>query len=431
VKKGSAIERCSARDFEDARADADRLNAQCACDTVDREALAAALVDQIGDAATVRALLAARPNLFAQSAAFVSQADFARMRAVIAAVEAAARLPGYREAALSAADAVARRDFGPLGVFMGYDFHVGADGPKLIEVNTNAGGAYLNAELRRAQRGCIERDSAAGGADAFHAGVSAMFQSEWRRQRGAGAPRRVAIVDDAPGEQYLYPEFLLARGRFEKAGVEAIVVDAVELEYANGALRAAGRQVDLVYNRLVDFSLALPAHRALRDAYEAGAVVVTPNPHRHALLADKRNLVTLGDATSLAAFGLADGHLRALEGMLPAAALDKSNADRLWSERRNYVFKPAAGYGARAVYRGDKITSKVWSGIQDAGYVAQAVAPPGRRRITSQNGVEDLKMDVRIYAYDGRPLLAAARLYQGQTTNFRTRGGGFAPVHIV
>ncbi|ESY74056.1 hypothetical protein NKJ90_28960 [Mesorhizobium sp. M0051] len=41
------------------------------------------------------------------------------------------------------------------------------------------------------------------------------------------------------------------------------------------------------------------------------------------------------------------------------------------------------------------------------------------------------KMDVRLYAYDGQVLVAAARLYQGQTTNFRTPGGGFAPVLVV
>ena len=32
------------------------------------------------------------------------------------------------------------------------------------------------------------------------------------------------------------------------------------------------------------------------------------------------------------------------------------------------------------------------------------------------------------YVYDGAVQLVAARLYQGQTTNFRTAGGGFAPV---
>jgi hypothetical protein len=40
-----------------------------------------------------------------------------------------------------------------------------------------------------------------------------------------------------------------------------------------------------------------------------------------------------------------------------------------------------------------------------------------------------LKFDLRNYAYDGAVLGVAARLYQGQTTNFRTPGGGFAPVY--
>jgi hypothetical protein len=39
-----------------------------------------------------------------------------------------------------------------------------------------------------------------------------------------------------------------------------------------------------------------------------------------------------------------------------------------------------------------------------------------------------MKVDVRNYTYAGQVLLSAARLYQGQTTNFRTPGGGFAPV---
>jgi hypothetical protein len=40
----------------------------------------------------------------------------------------------------------------------------------------------------------------------------------------------------------------------------------------------------------------------------------------------------------------------------------------------------------------------------------------------------ELKADVRLYTYAGAVLLTAARLYQGQTTNMRTPGGGFAPV---
>jgi hypothetical protein len=41
-----------------------------------------------------------------------------------------------------------------------------------------------------------------------------------------------------------------------------------------------------------------------------------------------------------------------------------------------------------------------------------------------------LKFDVRNYVCNGQVQLLAARLYQGQTTNFRTPGGGFAPVYV-
>ena len=61
-----------------------------------------------------------------------------------------------------------------------------------------------------------------------------------------------------------------------------------------------------------------------------------------------------------------------------------------------------------------------------------------RPRIVDQSlksiGVElplqTMKVDIRNYTYDRQVQLLAARLYQGQTTNFRTPGGGFAPVFV-
>jgi hypothetical protein len=44
---------------------------------------------------------------------------------------------------------------------------------------------------------------------------------------------------------------------------------------------------------------------------------------------------------------------------------------------------------------------------------------------------QPLKVDVRLYTYDGEVLLAAARMYRGQATNLSTPGGGFAPVFQV
>ena len=77
------------------------------------------------------------------------------MAQVMQAVEAVVALPAYREQVLAAAPAVARLGTGgPRGVFFGYDFHLDQGRLGLIEINTNAGGAMLNAVLARAQRAC-------------------------------------------------------------------------------------------------------------------------------------------------------------------------------------------------------------------------------------------------------------------------------------
>ena len=187
---------------------------------------------------------------------------------------------------------------------MGYDFHLTPSGPRLIEVNTNAGGAFLNAVLARAQRACCG-EAVAFPPDApvsFEETACQMFQKEWLRQRGSGSPAKIAIVDDRPEQQFLYREFELARRVLTQHGMRAIIADASQLAFSGGRLRYQGQEVDLVYNRLTDFALEQPHHRTLRAAYQDGAVVLTPNPHNHALLADKRDLTILSDASLLQGF---------------------------------------------------------------------------------------------------------------------------------
>jgi uncharacterized circularly permuted ATP-grasp superfamily protein len=106
-------------------------------------------------------------------------------------------------------------------------------------------------------------------------------------------------------------------------------------------------------------------------------------------------------------------------------------ADALWKSRKNLFFKPTGGHGGKAVYRGDKVTKGVWAKILQGGYVAQTLVRPSERMIKVDDAAQTRKLDVRLYTYDGRVLLAAARLYQGQTTNFQTPGGGFAPVFAI
>lgn len=409
------------------------LNQGCFCITLERPKLQASLRREAPDARLADALLAERPHLFSNSPVFVSRRDLAEMTSIVEAIEAAVRTPAYQARVLDGAPDIARPDLGPRGVFMGYDFHVGDEGPRLIEVNTNAGGAFLNALLARAQSDCCReaREALPVEVGGFESAVWEMFLAEWALQGRTGRPRLIAIVDDAPDEQYLYPEFLLAKSLFERRGIDAVVADPTEFEYAHGALSHRGRPVDLVYNRLVDFAFEAEGHRALRDAYVDGAAVVTPNPHNHALLADKRNLALLSDPAAVRSLGLADRHQAALAPIPRTVLVSVDNADALWAERKKLFFKPSGGHGGKAVYRGDKITRGAWALVIAGGYVAQAIAPPSERRIRVDGEVRSLKLDVRLYTYGGKPLLAAARVYQGQTTNFRTPGGGFAPVYAV
>lgn len=418
--------------MQNAKGRASRLNGGCFCVTLDRQLLAETLDREVGWTGFAEQLHTSHPVLFSNVPVFAPARAIEGMSRVVEAVETATRLPQYQAAALSWASTIAVRDHGPVGAFMGYDFHLTADGPQLIEVNTNAGGAFLNDVLGRAQRVCcgeIPDSPPTRSPEGFGTAVAGMFLNEWRLQRGSGRPGLIAIVDGRPTEQHLYPDFQLAKALLEQHEFEAVIVDAAALAFDGSALTVDGRAIDLVYNRLVDFGLDEPGHAALRAAYVAGAVVLTPNPHLHALFADKRNLTLLSDTKRLAQWGLLAEDLATLEsGLAKTTSVSADNAEALWNGRRELFFKPARGYGSKATYRGEKLTRRVWSEIIAGEYVAQVYAPPAKRGVDQDGLRTELKVDVRLYTYAGAVLLTAARLYQGQTTNMRTPGGGFAPV---
>lgn len=358
------------------------------------------------------ALLAERPHLFSAAIVEIDGEDYRRMAALVTAVDEVVALPEYREHVLAWAPEIAHLPAAGHGVFFGYDFHLTADGPRLIEINTNAGGALLAA-------------AQAGGR------CDDVFMDMFRAECG-GELKVLAIVDEAPQSQYLYPEFLLGKRLFERHGIEGIICAPEDLMLCHGGLWHEDRRIDVVYNRLTDFALDVPAHAALRQAYLDGAAVVTPHPRAHALYADKRNLAALGDADLLRQWGASAETTEILGRTIPRTErVTAVRADEFWSRRRELFFKPAGGYGSKAAYRGDKITRRVFEEAISGDYVAQALVPPSTLPVLVDGAMVDLKVDVRCYAYRGRIQLAAARLWQGQTTNFRTPGGGFAKVVIA
>lgn len=407
-----------------------RLNRDCYCKTINYEQL----IKQLPNDSISADLLNTHPQLFSHTAVFISPEQLAQMRAIIHAVEQVVHLPAYQNTVLADSPAIAKIPAATAGVFMGFDFHLSDASPQVIEINTNAGGGFLNAALVSAQTACCNL------ADGFSpllqesldAEFIAMFKREWQLMRSDKPLKTIAIVDTNPTQQFLYPEFLVAQQLFERCGIKAVIADPQDLQFSKDKLTYHGLTIDLVYNRLTDFSLSDENNRALREAYENHAVVLTPNPRHHALYANKRNLALLSDAQALEKLGVETETINILCNGIPHTQLvTTEKADALWHERKQLFFKPATGYGSKAAYRGDKLTKRVWEEIQQGDYVAQQQIPPSERGILVDAERTALKVDIRAYVYAGEIQLLAARLYQGQTTNFRTQGGGFAPVFVA
>lgn len=411
-----------------------KLNNECFCISLDQQALRTALAGHTASPDLFDMLQARCPTVFAARPVFVSPSHMARMQELIAAIEEVVALPTYQAEVLGHAPASAQKYSDARSVFMGYDFHVTPEGFGLIEINTNAGGAMLNALMARAQRACCPEVAGLfpppAMAEHFEAAILAMFRQEWVATGHSRPLRSIAIVDSDPQEQYLYPEFILFQRLFKEHDIQAVIADPSALELREGRLWHGDLAIDLVYNRLTDFLLESPGNAHLLQAHLTEAAVLTPHPRAHALYADKRNLVLLSSEEHLQRLG-APAQTRAvlLAGIPQTRLVRREQADLLWAQRKQLFFKPAAGYGSRAAYRGDKLTRRVWEDILAGDYVAQALVAPGQRALSDGETPEILKFDLRNYVYAGQVQWVAARLYQGQTTNFRTPGGGFAPVY--
>lgn len=446
------------------------LNADAHSALVNHAALDAAISAQGAEFRNV--ITAAHENLFADVLLFVTREQVKQMQAVIAAVEEVVRLsartasdsviPAQAEIQsvekfsaqrgsventrlINPLDSGMRRNddadnlqHRALGVFYGYDFHLNAQGAHLIEINTNAGGAFLNALLIESQNEILSC-----GVSPVHASTDSartdinleqifldMFLNEWRLVRGDAPLKTIAIVDEQPASQYLYPEFLLAKAMFEHTGVAAHIVDPSVVQARENGLYVGEQKIDLIYNRLTDFSLQQHLH--IRAAWENQQVVLTPNPIHYQRYADKRKLAWLTDGVLMRSADVPQANIDVLlQGIPQTKLVNAADAEQWWSARKQWFFKPINGYGSKGAYRGDKITKRVFEEIISGDYVAQKLAMPGERSVALNDETVSLKYDVRCYVYDGHIQLIATRLYQGQTTNFRTSGGGFAIVRVV
>mgnify|MGYP001198516843 CR=1 FL=1 len=386
----------------------------------DRQALKLAI--EAGGTLDFEALAVSHSSLFSPGELHLSSDVLQAMAELIVAIESVVAMPAYQQRVLTWAPASALKPLAARSVFFGYDFHLAETGPRLIEINTNAGGGLLNTRLLMAHD---ELTTAQRIEQAF----VEMFRDEWQLMRGNLPLKRIAIVDENPAGQYLAPEFELFRQLFEANGIACVVADPGEFTCDGNRLLHRGEVIDLIYNRLTDFSLDAAVNANLRAIFDIDGVVVTPHPRAHALYADKRNLMLLSDEATLIEIGVPEATRKTLLAGIPhTVAVKAEEGERFWAERKRWFFKIASGFGSRAAYRGDKLTKRVFAEILQGGYIAQEIVPPSEHSVVVEDESQLMKADIRAFAYHGAVQMFVARLYQGQTTNFRTPGGGFAPV---
>lgn len=284
----------------------------------------------------------------------------------------------------------------PYGAFMlGFDFHLTSQGPRLIEINTNAGGLASVLYLHR-------EDSSAG--DRTTRFISAL-KREWSDFGGVGSPRLIAIIDDDVKNQHFFPEMQCLAQVLQEAGMKTVVISPEEAILSTEGLQFHGEMIDVIYNRLVDFYLKEAPHAHLRQAAIEKKVLITPHPATYARVADKRNLLKLRHPLNPRSFQLKDKPL-----------------DEWWPNRKHWVFKPTQGAGSRGVYRGDKITATKFHTLPQETIVQSYIPVP--------KAEDGSKYDVRVYTQDHHILAAVARHYTGQVMEMRSALAGFRRIKI-
>jgi hypothetical protein len=307
-----------------------------------------------------------------------------------------------------------RADERPL--LLSYDVHPAAEGPVLIEVNTNAGGVATAMQAAREINTCCREWEQ----DILEARLLALFRHDLLG--GDPATGVVAIVDDELASQTLLPEMHALADLIRRAGPQVLVVDASELAFADGRLRHGTTAIDRIYWRSTDFLVAEPRHAAIRRAVEEGTTILAPSSQAYAAIADKRRFVEWSRQPELARDPVAGQAFRVAE-TVPMTA----NTTAQWyADRADWVFKPASGHASRGVYVGKSISRQKLAELPAESYLAQRYAP---HPVVDREG-RAWKYDIRFYADRGTVIAAVARVFQGQVVGMRGPGSGFAPVRI-
>jgi len=282
----------------------------------------------------------------------------------------------------------------PVGVpplMTSYDFYITADGPRLIEINTNAAGYPLLGLLT----GYHQLDDSA---------VDEHLIRLFREIDCSPIPT-IGLVDDQPLAQKTYFEFAMLSHWIQSMGWGCHILDIRD---------PFPDDITSIYNRYCDFEWATPTSSGLR-AWDQMGKPLSPHPWHYVTLAKKTRLI---DAKKY----LPSEYSNMVPDTWLLCERDKSE---WWEARKGLFFKPISGFGSRGVYRGEGMSRGVMDRLDDDTLVQTRLDP-----IPIETSMGVFKSDFRLYVHGERVMLMGARLFQGQVTNMQTMGGGFAAVSI-
>jgi hypothetical protein len=288
--------------------------------------------------------------------------------------------------------------------------------------------------------------------------------ASYREWGGTEAPPTVAIVDwhNVP----TWTEFEILRDAFVELGVPTVVCDPRELSFDGATLTAEGRQIDLVYRRvLINDIVARPDEcAALVKACEARAVCLANTfqcklAHKKAffaVLTDDRNASLFSDRerAAIRAHVPWTRLLSDADTVPPQRAQNARRGPRPKNERRSgllqlaeneqerLVLKPNDEYGGTGVKLGWEMSAAQWRAALDAAltdppgtWVVQERIPV-RREIfpqfdaTGEVRIRDMLVDFAPYLFRGRMTGYLTRLSATGLANV-TSGGGQVPAFVV
>lgn len=291
-------------------------------------------------------------------------------------------------------------------VCMSYDFHINSAGKlELIEINTNAAFLALGLDLYA----YFNLPNVAG-----EFNTSSLIQMYLHELELCKAKdKSIAIVDENPEQQRLYLEFLIYKNLFLKNNIKSEIFNFTEIDQY--------KKYSLVYNRYTDFYLQDSKSFEIKKLFNERLLNLSPQPYEYFLLADKQRLLDWNQQSDIAKPA----------SLLSLYDLGTENKDKVWSERKQLFFKPKTSFGSKQAYKGASMSRKVFDEVFNSNFIAQQFSSPSTVKVELNGATQEFKYDLRCFAYKNELQLIIARLYQGQTTNLKTIGGGFACVKVI